>query len=340
MDIRNPFGLRNGKIVMIEDISIEERGLQCNCVCPNCKEPLIARLGEINRHHFAHSGKGCDEVNAYLTGMYMVLNEHLFNKHPIYLPPVIARFNLSAWTYITEKTIENNVDLLSASVNDSNEEVACKGVEQAVFDNTEIVFSSSGKPEAIVVYRGTHSMAIRILPPSSVCKQANTSRYKDLATLEINLSGCEDFLQESSKSKIFSYIEKSRTICKWIYNPFIKRAFPNILERSKKYYEVAQEKMKKEEERQSILKNREIHFKAPSYIRSETKPRVDDRRGYEEVKDRFTQQDEQIRDSYGNRWIQCEECGKIERESYFAYYGGENHVNLGICKDCSGWRKK
>ncbi len=37
MVIRNPFGLRNGKIVMIEDISIEERGLQCNCVCPNCK---------------------------------------------------------------------------------------------------------------------------------------------------------------------------------------------------------------------------------------------------------------------------------------------------------------
>ena len=254
MDIRNPFGLRNGKIVMIEDISIEERGLQCNCVCPNCKEPLIARLGEINRHHFAHSGKGCDEINAYLTGMYMVLNEHLFNKHPIYLPPVIARFKLSAYSYITEKTIENNVYLISASVNESNEVIACKSVEQAIFDNTKIVYSSSGKPEAIIVYKGTRSMAIRILPPSTVCKQANTSQYKDLATLEINLSRCEDFLRESRKSKIFSYIEKSRTICKWIYNPFIKRAFPNILERSKKYYEAAQEKMKKEEERQSILR--------------------------------------------------------------------------------------
>ncbi len=272
--------------------------------------------------------------------MYMVLNEHLFNKHPIYLPPVIARFKLSAYSYITEKTIENNVYLISASVNESNEVIACKSVEQAIFDNTKIVYSSSGKPEAIIVYKGTRSMAIRILPPSTVCKQANTSQYKDLATLEINLSRCEDFLRESRKSKIFSYIEKSRTICKWIYNPFIKRAFPNILERSKKYYEAAQEKMKKEEERQSILKNREIHFKAPSYIRSEAKPRVDDRKGYKEVKDRFTQQDEQIRDSYGNRWIQCEICGKIERESCFACYGGENHINLGTCKDCSGWRKK
>ena len=46
------------------------------------------------------------------------------------------------------------------------------------------------------------------------------------------------------------------------------------------------------------------------------------------------QQEVQARDSEGNRWIKCECCGKIAKESEFKSYGGINHVNLGICYDC------
>ena len=37
----------------------------------------------------------------------------------------------------------------------------------------------------------------------------------------------------------------------------------------------------------------------------------------------------------GNRWIKCEFCGKIDRESNFTSYGDTGHINLGTCKDCS-----
>ena len=32
-----------------------ERGLACNCYCFECGEPVVARKGEKNEHHFAHS---------------------------------------------------------------------------------------------------------------------------------------------------------------------------------------------------------------------------------------------------------------------------------------------
>ena len=59
---------------------------------------------------------------------------------------------------------------------------------------------------------------------------------------------------------------------------------------------------------------------------------------YNEVKDLFTQQDTQIRDSHGVRWIKCEKCGRILQSERFVSYGGQNHVNLGMCSDC--WKKQ
>ncbi len=48
------------------------------------------------------------------------------------------------------------------------------------------------------------------------------------------------------------------------------------------------------------------------------------------------QQEKQVIDANGNRWIKCEYCGKIGMTSEFIMYGGAigKHLNLGTCKDC------
>ncbi len=56
---------------------------------------------------------------------------------------------------------------------------------------------------------------------------------------------------------------------------------------------------------------------------------------YDEVRNKFTQQNEQIRDHTGRRWVKCEKCGEIKPDSEFSSYGGMGHVNLGICSKCS-----
>lgn len=64
---------KDGKIVSVTDV---ERGLACNCICPACKEVLIAKQGVVRVWHFSHaSGTEC------LTGAESAL--HLAAKHLI-----------------------------------------------------------------------------------------------------------------------------------------------------------------------------------------------------------------------------------------------------------------
>lgn len=49
----------------------------------------------------------------------------------------------------------------------------------------------------------------------------------------------------------------------------------------------------------------------------------------------FEQQEKQVRDTEGRRWLKCEFCGKIASEDEFDSFGGRNHINLGTCRDCS-----
>ena len=40
-----------GSLLRIDEV---RRGLGCNCLCPGCETPLVARKGELKAHHFAH----------------------------------------------------------------------------------------------------------------------------------------------------------------------------------------------------------------------------------------------------------------------------------------------
>lgn len=54
------------------------------------------------------------------------------------------------------------------------------------------------------------------------------------------------------------------------------------------------------------------------------------------LESRLERQEIQIRDANGNRWIKCEYCGKIAKDSEFFTYGGAIgvHLNFGTCKEC------
>lgn len=65
------------KLVHIESV---KNGLECNCTCPGCNEPLVAKNdGKIREHHFAHlSGNDCG--TGYMTIRHIWGEEILFEN--------------------------------------------------------------------------------------------------------------------------------------------------------------------------------------------------------------------------------------------------------------------
>jgi len=59
----------DGRMVHVDSVP---RGLKCNCFCPYCHEPLVARQGEVKEHGFAHHSENrqsrleiCYQVTLY-----------------------------------------------------------------------------------------------------------------------------------------------------------------------------------------------------------------------------------------------------------------------------------
>lgn len=76
--LKNPFGMRDGRVIVIDDLDESERGLNCNCSCPMCGESFEARMGKERIHHFSHTKKSsCDAEEGVLTGLYLLLAEQL-----------------------------------------------------------------------------------------------------------------------------------------------------------------------------------------------------------------------------------------------------------------------
>lgn len=75
LEIQLQYGIFEGKIVSIDDIPHEEKGLRCNCTCPGCGGALIARLGKQKRHHFGHHGATCNLAHAQQTALHMLAKE-------------------------------------------------------------------------------------------------------------------------------------------------------------------------------------------------------------------------------------------------------------------------
>ncbi|MFS1465531.1 hypothetical protein BCU33_005620 [Vibrio lentus] len=79
-----PFGLKDGKIHHVKNVT---NGLACGCICPNCKQPLVAKnKGEHKRPHFAHSvDTDCFDYDA-MTYLHRYAQQLLESKQYVFIP--------------------------------------------------------------------------------------------------------------------------------------------------------------------------------------------------------------------------------------------------------------
>ncbi len=246
--LKIPFGLQGDTIVMIEDISPEARGRKCNCVCPSCKAPLLARLGEIRTHHFAHSGEGCDEQIAFLSGLYQMVQEYILNNE-IVLPKLEV-----FWGYKRTKfTRENFFDRIRFSPAPGFEEKILIAQESRIkFEKSEIV--CTGKtPTALILEVKSRQMAICIRPPANICKVFSVKPYKNMATLEMNGSGIP--FGELKKEQIIKALRKELENSRWNYNSKALKAIDDINKANDVWLEIIRKREEKEKKKSSKVKN-------------------------------------------------------------------------------------
>lgn len=79
----------SGRLVDVDSVA---NGLQCGCVCPYCKQRLVAKNGGTKReHHFAHHSESeCD--GARMTALHMLAQQIIQEKKAIMLPDYNGQF--------------------------------------------------------------------------------------------------------------------------------------------------------------------------------------------------------------------------------------------------------
>lgn len=188
MAIQLPFGKKDGALTHISEV---ESGLQCDCLCPSCEAPLIARKGKKTAHHFAHyQTKSC--THAVETALHWAAKNLLAEEGRIQLPPTQVHFN----------TFREPFELCKS---------ACFSFDdvrlEQTLDNTipDLVIDKEGRQLAIEI-RVTHEVEEE--------KTAHLSN-KGISILEIDLSDESRLLSMTDlRERVVTGIDSKE----WIYN--------------------------------------------------------------------------------------------------------------------------
>lgn len=101
--IKLPFGLKDGTIVHISEVA---RGKDCNCVCPFCRQTLIAKKGDKKTEHFSHSNENDKCDCSYESILHLGAKKILLEKKRLYCPEVILKFEDKEWEINKDQVVK------------------------------------------------------------------------------------------------------------------------------------------------------------------------------------------------------------------------------------------
>ena len=352
--LKNPFAMRDGKMICIADLSINERGLKCNCNCVACEAPLIARMGNINEHHFAHSEKLCDEGQAYIQGMYQLAKDILDNAGYITLPGIKVAYQHSISPPIDADNISHYISLLAPDAEEGEHIQYIPLFNKITIPITEtyIKYKHNKNIEGLIVKSDTKELAIKIALPPTVCKDYKSKQVKDLSTIEIDFMNEDYELNTLRREEIAQMIISDISYKSWISNLKVANIYPQIIEENDRFideYNRKQEEIKARrrawQEKQVEISKQELKerllmksktivpvLSTPAKLRVTRKEQI--AKGYKEIVERFDKDSiEIIRDSFGNRWVYCTLCHRIKHVDERGIYGGAK-PNIGKCNEC------
>lgn len=340
--MKNPFALRSGVIITIADLTPDERGHNCQCICPECKGRFIAAMGKIRQPHFRHDGESCDSIKALMTALYRLLGEAI-DERPCFAFSACygLYYGVSIQRQATIGDIRKAVKLMDNVFEDSELIIKAKtfGVERY-----EIHSNTKGIPDAILLTDNVkhHQLAVSLVPPPTLCIISEPKPFQDIPTIAIHM-GTDFDLHHMKSDEVKIRLRDKVDDKKWISSPAIEVWLLKNLARQHEYYEkyLAEEQTRKQvlekenagrEKMCAKADNAQITHLSPHQLSSEELQKVSQML---EAKHSIIP-NERVVDDAGRRWCFCDICHRWKLDTFMASYGGTgDRVNRGLCSECS-----
>lgn len=208
VDDCNGYGLRDGKLLFVADVS---RGLACGCTCLRCGQKLIAKKGPLRLHHFSHYEiTNC--VGAAETVLHRLAKELLAEMDVLVIPE---------YSFLKKRITRSGalVEHHAIIAKGGNVRIDHVRVEEGQGDFVPDIVVESGAKALIVEVAVTHKVTRAKL---------RRIRRRNLPAIEIQLDSSDSLLpRESLKSKL----KVELTSKAWLFHPDQRDAERNFFTR-------------------------------------------------------------------------------------------------------------
>lgn len=222
----------------IVDVHHVERGRRCDCVCPSCKTPLIARQGDRKAWHFAHASRSVYEQTDRKCEYSFFVSVRLMARQVIgqVIKMEVPRYEGSLWEVLDDRDKRRVERFLVAKGGTIKVESIQLEKQRfgAVVDVTGFV---DGYP--IIVYL-TH-------PGRDVPFELELLENETCGVIELSLEKTYLLFTENTK-RATSYLERLRLFLeedieskRWVFHPRYSRARTSAKERLRRRQELMME---------------------------------------------------------------------------------------------------
>lgn len=197
------YAIKDNDIVHISEV---ERGIACRCICPACKEKLIAKKGNQKMHHFAHqSGTECEF--GYITSLHYASKE------------ILSKYKTFA---ISDAVVEFSSNKKPLKINNTN---------KVDVENVGLISS----PESRIPYIVIESQGRKLFAFFSFSKKLDYHCKKRFieqkkSAIEIDVSSWKTIID---KDELIEILTENIHIKSWIYNAAIQNKTDRLFECAK-----------------------------------------------------------------------------------------------------------
>jgi hypothetical protein len=163
---------------------------------------------------------------------------------PFYIPALVIAYTIPNDVLLDEYNIGSYIKFVREGYNRRDSILVSAG-RYIAFDNAELCVDRKNQIQALELTYMNSKMAIKVMPPDTVCKKIKVSPYKDMATLALNFTDDADKIQTSNSKMFQEYLLSIRLDKRWVSNPKVRKAYPDLFALSQKIYRDYEEREKK-----------------------------------------------------------------------------------------------